>query len=120
MEYSLSLHNAAINGETASVAELLLRGADGAVQDCNGYRCAAQPKPKAATAAARRHTPKRWAEAFRTLADYEAAERQVHSPRRPTAPPLPPTLPVPTDAPSVLAVGIRRSSGQGGDAALAL
>ena len=35
------LHLAACNGDSSSVAELLLRGADGAVQDNLGYRCAA-------------------------------------------------------------------------------
>ncbi len=30
------LHSAARNGHSSSVAELLLRGADGAVQNCNG------------------------------------------------------------------------------------
>ncbi len=35
------LHWAAQQGHSSSVAELLLRGADGAVQDKWGYRCAA-------------------------------------------------------------------------------
>ena len=35
------LHVAAIHGHSSSVAELLLRGADGAVQSNGGYRCAA-------------------------------------------------------------------------------
>jgi hypothetical protein len=43
----------------------------------------------------------------------------AHSPRPLRAPSLPALL-VPTDVPSALAVGARRSSGQGGDAALAL
>ena len=41
----------------------------------------------------------------------------MHSARRLTASPPPRTLLVPTDVPSELAVGARRSSGQGGDAA---
>jgi ankyrin repeat protein len=35
------LHGAAFNGHSEIVAELLLRGADGAVQTIYGYRCAA-------------------------------------------------------------------------------
>ena len=35
------LHDAAAYGHSSSVAELLLRGADGAVQNNGGYRCAA-------------------------------------------------------------------------------
>ena len=42
-------------------------------------RCAAQPTETAQPRACR-HTPKRWAELNRKLAQYEAAERQVHEP----------------------------------------
>ena len=123
------LHKAAINGDSNNIAELLLRGADGAVQDNYGYRCAAPHSRtrKPQQPRARMTTPKQWAEEYGKLAQYEAGERQVHSARRLTAPahPLPrapslSTLLVPTDVPSVLAVGVRRSSGQGGDAAVAL
>jgi hypothetical protein len=81
-------------------------------------RRTAEPKPQQPRA--RRRTPKQEAEYFGGLAAYEAGESQVHPARRLTAPAPLPTLLVPTDTPSVLAVGVRRSSGQGGDAALAL
>ncbi len=84
-------------------------------------RCAAQPKPNPQQPRACRETPKQQAERNGMLTEYEAGESQVHSARRLTAPPPPfNAAGVPTDTPSVLAVGIRRSSGQGADAALAL
>ncbi len=112
------LHFAAHNRRSACViAELLLRGADGAVQDCNGYRCAAphsrnrnpqQPR-------ARRYKPKRLAEANRKLAEYEAGEREVHSARRLTAPAIPPALrPIPPHAACAVGVCRRRSPIQRG------
>ncbi len=114
------LHYAVSNGGSASVAKLLLRGADGAVQNCHGYRCAAphSRNRKAQQPRARRDTPKEWAEEYGTLAECEAGERQVHSARRLTAPPslLPhaPSLPA-LLVPSLFAVGARRSSGEGGN-----
>jgi hypothetical protein len=84
-------------------------------------RCAAQPT-ETAQPRAFRSTPKQWAEDRGELARYEAAEREVHSARRLTALPTPlPRAPslsvllVPTDVPSVLSVGARRASGQGGN-----
>jgi hypothetical protein len=117
---STPLHIAVFNCHSSSVAELLLRGADGAVQNKFGYRCAAphsrNRKPQQPRA---RRTPKRWAEQFGKLAAYEAGEREVHSARRLTAPPpslLPRAPSLPTLlVPSVRAVGARRSSGEGGD-----
>jgi hypothetical protein len=75
------LHWAADNGDSASVAELLLRGADGAVQD-NIYRYAAlrrtaEPKPQQPRAC--RYTPKQYTEYCEELAAYEAGESQVDS-----------------------------------------
>jgi hypothetical protein len=67
---------------------------------------------------ARRDTPKQSAELFGKLAEYEAGESEVHSPRRLTAPrpPLPRAPSLPTLlVPSVFAVGARRSSGEGGN-----
>ncbi len=105
------LHWAASKGHDASVAELLLRGADGAVQNnfFNGYRCAAphsrnrnpqQPR-------ARRYTPKQRAEEFGKLAHYEAGESEVHSARRLTTPASPPaSRPIPPHA--ACAVGVCR------------
>jgi hypothetical protein len=77
-------------------------------------RRTAEPKPQQPRA--RRDTPKQVAEEYGKLADYEAGERQVQPARCLTvaAPPRPQLVP------SVLAVGARRSSGQGGDAALSL
>ena len=82
------LHYAASNGHSASIAELLLRGADGAVQDNNRYRRAAphSRNRKPQQPRARRRTPKQWAEDWGKLAEYEAGESQVHSARRLTAP----------------------------------
>ncbi len=82
-------------------------------------RRTAEPNPQQPRA--RRWRPKQRAKHCGTLAEYEAGERQVHSARRLTAHTHThlPMLLVPTDVPSVLAVGVRRSSGQGGDAALA-
>ncbi len=89
---STPLHTAAENGRSSSVAELLLRGADVAVQANNGYRCAAphSRNRKPQQPRARRWTPKQEAEANRKLAAYKAGERQVHSARRLTTPPTPP------------------------------
>jgi hypothetical protein len=91
------LHCAASNGRSASVAELLLRGADGAVQNnygFSGYRCAAphSRNRKPQRPRARRRTPKQHAEQYGKLAAYEAGEREVHSARRLTAPAIPPCL----------------------------
>ena len=118
------LHYAARNGHSSSVAELLLRGADGAVQNNDGYRCAAphsrNRNPQAA-ARAQAHAEamggKLWeARAIRGGGEPGALRPPPHRP----PPPSPPTLLVPTDVSSVLAVGARRASWQGGDAALAL
>jgi hypothetical protein len=88
------LHEAAINGQTIAVAELLLRGADGAVRNICGYRCAAphsrNRKPQQPRGC--RATPKQVAEQARKLAEYEAGEREVHSARRLTNPTHPPCL----------------------------
>jgi hypothetical protein len=111
------LHWAAINGRSSSVAELLLRGADGAVQNNYGYRCAAphsrnrrpqQPR-------ARRRTPKRSAARCLTLAAYEAGESEVHSARRLTAPAIAPvSRPIPPRAACAVGVCRRRSPIQRG------
>jgi hypothetical protein len=88
------LHDAAYEGHSASVAELLLRGADGAVQSNLGYRCAAphSRNRKPQQPRARRRTPKQWAKLIGTLAEYQAGEREVHSARRLTVPAHPPCL----------------------------
>ena len=44
------LHFAASNGNSDAIAELLLRGADGAVQDYYGYRCARRTADRTETA----------------------------------------------------------------------
>jgi hypothetical protein len=88
------LHFAADNGDSNNIAELLLRGADGAVQNDRGYRCAAphSRNRKPQQPRARRDTPKQWAEEWGKLAAYEAGEREVHSARRLTAPTHPSCL----------------------------
>jgi hypothetical protein len=55
------LHWAARNGKIEAIAELLLRGADGAVQNSAGYRCAAphsRPNRTAARAQAHAEEPR--------------------------------------------------------------
>jgi hypothetical protein len=114
------LHWAAGGGQSASIAELLLCGADGAVHNY-WYRCAAphSRNRKPQQPRARRRTPKQVAERNGELAAYEAGERLVHSARRLTAPATPPMPRAPSLpallVPSVFAVGARRSSGEGGD-----
>ncbi len=111
------LHYAALNGHSASVAELLLRGADGAVQTYDGYRCAAphSRNRKPQQPRARRRTPKRWAEDHGKLAAYEAGEREVHSARRLTTPAIAPaSRPIPPHAACVVGARRRRSPIQRG------
>ena len=80
---STPLHCAAKYGRTGAIAELLMRGADGAVQDNGRYRCALRrTADRAAQPRARRMTPKQWAEGRWKFEEYEAAERQVHEPAR--------------------------------------
>jgi hypothetical protein len=94
------LFSAALNGHSDAIAELLLCGADGAVQsNLNGSRCAA-PHSRTETAQPRmcRCTPKQWAERWEKLAEYEAGESQVHSALLP-APALSPLFLVPRPSP---------------------
>ena len=88
------LHWAAGYGRSSSVAELLLRGADGAVQNIGGYRYAAphSRNRKPQQPRARRYTPKQFAEEWGKLAEDQAGEREVHSARRLTVPAHPPCL----------------------------
>ena len=115
------LHFAAWNGHSSSVAELLLRGADGAVQANHRYRCAAphsrNRKPQAA-ARAQAHAEAMGGNPWEARGVRGGGEAGALPPA--ASPPPPPTLLVPTDVSSALAVGIRRASWQGGDAALAL
>ena len=118
------LHIAACNGHSSSVAELLLRGADGAVQNIHGYRCAAphsrNRKPQAA-ARAQGHAEGMGGSVWEARAIRGGGEAGALPPAASQRPPPPPaTLLVPTDVSSALAVGARRASWQGGDAALAL
>ena len=71
------LHLAVYNLKFEVVAELLVYGADLALQDRDGYHCAAPHSRPTAQPRARRDTPKRLAERREKLAEYEAAERQV-------------------------------------------
>ena len=71
------LHLAVYNRQFEVVAELLVYGADLALQDRDGYHCAAPHSRPTAQPRARRVTPKRLAERRGQLAEYEEAERQV-------------------------------------------
>jgi hypothetical protein len=115
------LHKAARRGHSSCVAELLLRGADGAVRANDGYRCAAPHSRKPKTAAAAR--AQGHAEAIRgTLWEARgvpsgreggALRPPPHSPRHPP----PASRPIPPGAPCSdgYAVVARRSSGQRGN-----
>jgi hypothetical protein len=117
------LYLAAVNGHSESVAELLLHGADGAVQETNfGYRCAAphsrtENRSSRARAGGRRSNTRGCLGSSRTTRRPRARCTPPAASQLPPTPlashPLPPLL-VPTDVPSVLAVCARRSSGQGG------
>ncbi len=69
-------------------------------------RRTAEPKPQRPRAC--RYTPKRWAEEFGKLDEYEAGERQVHSARRLTAPPTARPVPPRAAGSDGCAAGARR------------
>jgi hypothetical protein len=85
-------------------------------------RRTAEPKPHSRARAGRRRSNGRNGEGSSRRTRRRRARCTHPPPHRPRPLRVPsfPMLLVSTDVPSVLAVGIRRSSGQGGDAALAL
>ncbi len=123
------LHSAAAgNGASDVIAELLMSGTDGPSRPTSAGNAAlrrtAEPKPQQPRAC--RLTPKQLAERIGRLAEYEVAEREVNPARRLPPRHAPCLAPQPSPrcwyrrmcrrcSPSVLAVGARRSSGQGGD-----